>query len=137
MTGVAQAPADTWIRRHRLLCYFGLTYAISWPLFLLSRFVGGSLGAVFIVIGAFGPPLAAAITIRPSGDSLNEWLRAIIRWRIPVDLGFGLGCLAHPAVRSSRIRCASGAGLLLHLAVQRVLIAVMRGRLGLPAPARH
>jgi uncharacterized protein len=84
MTGVAQMPADTWIRRHSLIFYFGLTYAISWPLFLLSRLVGGTLGTVFIVIGAFGPPLAAAIAIRLSGDSLNEWLRTIVRWRVSV-----------------------------------------------------
>ena len=81
---VAQAPADTWIRRHRLIFYFALTYVISWPLWLLSRLAGGTLGTVLIVIGAFGPPLAAAITIRYSGDSLTEWLRAIICWRVPV-----------------------------------------------------
>ena len=83
---VARAPADTWIRRHKLIFYFALAYAISWPLFLLSRLTGGTLGTVFIVIGAFGPPLAAAITIRYSGESLSEWLRAIVRWRVPVRL---------------------------------------------------
>jgi hypothetical protein len=40
-TAVGPAPADTWIRRHRLLFYFALTYAISWLLFLLSRLAGG------------------------------------------------------------------------------------------------
>jgi uncharacterized protein len=81
---VAQAPADMWIRRHKLIFYFALAYAISWPLWLLSRLAGGTLGTVFIVIGAFGPPLAAAITMRYSGESLSEWLRAIVRWRVPV-----------------------------------------------------
>lgn len=173
-----------------------MTYAISWPLWSLSRLAGGTLGTVLLVIGAFGPPLAAAITIRYSGESLTEWLRSIVRWRVPVrfyayafglpvlimavmnavlavlgqqpdlslllgripaylqtllitavifggqeepgwrgfalptgtaarsagrdaDLGFRLGCLAHPVVRSCRVRCASGARLLLHLAVQQ------------------
>ena len=84
MTTVDRALAKTWILRHRLIFYFALTYAISWPLWLLSRLAGGTLGTVLIVIGAFGPPLAAAITLRYSGDSLKEWLRKIVRWRVPV-----------------------------------------------------
>jgi hypothetical protein len=62
MTAAAPAPADTWIRRHRLIFYFALAYAISWPLFLLSRLTGGTFGTVLLVVGGFGPPLAAAIT---------------------------------------------------------------------------
>jgi membrane protease YdiL (CAAX protease family) len=92
MTALEPAPADTWIRRHRLISYFALAYAISWPLWLLSRLAGGTVGTVLLVIGAFGPPLAAAITIRLSGGSLSEWLRAIIRWRVPVRFyGYALG----------------------------------------------
>jgi uncharacterized protein len=83
-TPVARAPAETWIRRHRLIFYFALTYAISWPLWLLSRLIGGTAGTVLLVIGGFGPILAAAITIRNSGNSLAEWLRKIVRWRVPI-----------------------------------------------------
>ena len=75
MTAAAQAPADTWIRRHRLIFYFALTYAISWPLWLLSRLAGGTLGTALLVVGAFGPLLAAAITIRYSGGSMRSGLR--------------------------------------------------------------
>ena len=70
LRGTQRRKADTWIRRHRLIFYFALTYAISWPLWLLSRLAGGTLGTVLLVIGGFGPLLAAAITIRYSGDSL-------------------------------------------------------------------
>jgi membrane protease YdiL (CAAX protease family) len=84
LRGTQRRKADTWIRRHRLIFYFALTYAISWPLWLLSRLASGTLGTVLLVIGGFGPLLAAAITIRYSGDSLAEWLRKIIRWRVPV-----------------------------------------------------
>jgi membrane protease YdiL (CAAX protease family) len=92
MTALEPAPADSWTRRHRLISYFALAYAISWPLWLLSRLAGGTVGTVLLVIGAFGPPLAAAITIRLSGGSLSEWLRAIIRWRVPVRFyGYALG----------------------------------------------
>jgi uncharacterized protein len=96
MSSVAQAPATTWIQRHRLICYFALTYAISWPLWLLSRLAGGTLGTVLLVIGAFGPPLAAAVTIRYSGGSLREWLRSIVRCQVPV--GFYAYALGLPAL---------------------------------------
>ena len=92
MSAVAQASATTWIQRHRLIFYFALTYAISWPLWLLSRLAGGTPGTVLLVIGAFGPALAAAITIRYSGDSLKDWLRKIVRWRVPVGFyAYALG----------------------------------------------
>jgi membrane protease YdiL (CAAX protease family) len=94
MTEVAAAPADTWVRQHQLIVYFALTYAISWPLWILSRLAGGTLGTVLLVVGGFGPLLAAAIMIRYSGESLIEWLRAIIRWRVPV--GFYVYALALP-----------------------------------------
>jgi uncharacterized protein len=91
-TTVDRPPAKTWIQRHRLIFYFALTYAISWPLWLLSRLAGGTLGTVLLVIGAFGPPLAAAITLRYSGDSLRGWLRSIVRWRAPVGFyAYALG----------------------------------------------
>jgi membrane protease YdiL (CAAX protease family) len=92
MSSVARASTSTWIQRHRLIFYFALTYAISWPLWLLSRLAGRTPGTVLLVIGAFGPALAAAITIRYSGDSLKEWLRKIVHWRVPVGFyGFALG----------------------------------------------
>ena len=94
MTALKPAPADTWMRRHRMISYFALTYAISWPLWLLSRLAGGTTGMVLLVAGAFGPMLAAAIIIRYSGDSLNQWLRSIVRWR--VGIGFYAYALGLP-----------------------------------------
>ena len=52
-----------------------------WPFWLLCRLAGGPIGTVLIVIGSFGPMLAAGIVIRSTGSSLMEWLRTIIRWR--------------------------------------------------------
>src|SRR4029450_8359184 len=72
-------------RRHPLLWYFALAYAISWPFWVLSRLTGGTVGIVMIVVGGFGPMLAAAIVLRWNGESLTEWLRGINRWRVPIS----------------------------------------------------
>jgi hypothetical protein len=69
---------------HPLIFYFALTYAISWPLWLLSRLAGGTLGTVLLVIGGFGPMIAAAVTLRRSGGSLSDWARGLLRWRVPI-----------------------------------------------------
>lgn len=85
MTTAVTGPRRTTLAsRHPLLFYFALTYAISWPLWLLSRLIGGPLGTVVIVAGGFGPMIAAAITIHRSGGSLSEWARRILRWRVPI-----------------------------------------------------
>jgi membrane protease YdiL (CAAX protease family) len=74
--------SETRIGRHPLIWYFALTYAFSWPFWLLSHLAGGTLAIVFIVIGGFGPMTAAAIIISRTGGSLSEWLRSILRWRV-------------------------------------------------------
>jgi membrane protease YdiL (CAAX protease family) len=78
--------------RHPLVHYFALTYAISWPFFLLSRQVGGGFAITLIVIGGFGPMVAAAWTVVRSGGSISEWLRPILRWRVgPQYYAYALG----------------------------------------------
>jgi membrane protease YdiL (CAAX protease family) len=52
----------------------------------------GTLGIILIVIGAFGPMLAAAIVISRTGGSLSEWLQSILRWRVsPLYYAYALG----------------------------------------------
>ena len=46
-----KARTGTLASRHPLIFYFALTYAISWPLWLLSRLAGGPLGTLLLVIG--------------------------------------------------------------------------------------
>ena len=59
-----------------------MTYLISWPCWLLASLLGGNVRTLVIVIGGFGPVMAAVVTILRSGDSLREWARGIVRWRI-------------------------------------------------------
>jgi len=90
------AGRETLAGRRPLIFYFALTYAISWPFFLLASQLGGSLRTLVIVIGGFGPAVAAAVTIWRSGGSLREWARGIVRWRVPV--GYYLYALGLPVL---------------------------------------
>ena len=82
MNSTSTSKSETRMGRHPLIWYFGLTYAFSWPMWLLSHLTGGTLSIVFIVIGGFGPMSAAAIVISRTGGSLSQWLRSILRWRV-------------------------------------------------------
>src|SRR4029450_6804746 len=42
-------------RRHPMLWYFALAYAISWPFWALSHLTGGTVGIGMIGIGGVGP----------------------------------------------------------------------------------
>ena len=84
MTTTATTARESLARRHPLIFFFVLAYAISWPFWLLASQLGGSLRTLVIVIGGFGPAIAAAVTLWRSGGSLSEWARGIVRWRVPV-----------------------------------------------------
>jgi hypothetical protein len=49
MTAAAQVPANTWIRRHALIFYFALTYAILAAV-VDVRLTGGILATVLLVV---------------------------------------------------------------------------------------
>ena len=84
MTTTATTAPGTLAGRHPLIFFFVLTYAISWPFWLLASQLDGNLRTLLIVIGGFGPMTAAAVTIRRSGGSLRQWARGIVHWRVPV-----------------------------------------------------
>jgi membrane protease YdiL (CAAX protease family) len=80
---IAARRITLWVRRHPLLAYFGLTYALSWlawiPWVLGNR---DAVGAVLFIVGGFGPPASAAIVTRFTGGSVRTWARPIVHWRV-------------------------------------------------------
>jgi putative ABC transport system ATP-binding protein len=81
--------AEPWVRRHSFLAFVGLTYAISWSLWLVAALGGGT---VPFLLGALGPMAAAAVVTRARGESLAAWLRPAWHWRVsPVWWLYALG----------------------------------------------
>jgi membrane protease YdiL (CAAX protease family) len=75
-----------WIRHHRIAAFFLLAYAISWSLegviVLLEMepswmwwFIGGFLGPL-------APAVAAGVVLYSSGESVREWLKNVLSWRV-------------------------------------------------------
>ena len=68
------------VRRRPLVSFFLIAYAISWVAW------GGAylgLGMLGVVIGGFGPLLAAWIVTSIEGSTLS-WARRIVVWRVPL-----------------------------------------------------
>jgi uncharacterized protein len=78
-------PTPGWVTTHPIVSFVGLTYAISWSLWLVAYLLGeGSiLAGVVFVAGAFGPAAAAVVVLKLVGEPLGVWARAIVRWRVP------------------------------------------------------
>ncbi|MGQ1839690.1 CPBP family intramembrane glutamic endopeptidase [Kocuria turfanensis] len=71
-----------WTARHPLVAFFTLAYAWSWACW--APLLAGAGGTVLLVLGGFGPLVAAWTVQRLAGESLRPWARAIVRWRVPV-----------------------------------------------------
>jgi membrane protease YdiL (CAAX protease family) len=87
------ARRDGWVRRHPLVSFFVLAYAISWTAWA-GAYLG--LGSVGIAIGGFGPLVAAWIVTRKTDGSVGDWARQIVAWRVPPR--FYLYALGLPAL---------------------------------------
>jgi len=68
-------------RRHPLGTFVTLAYAISWTLWVPALFGAG--GMALLALGAFGPAVAAGLVVRWNGWSIQDWLRPLVRWRVP------------------------------------------------------
>lgn len=70
-----------WVRNHPLGTYILLAYTLSWSFWAVALLGGGM---PLLVIGAFGPAVAAWLVTRWTGGSVREWLRPLLRWRVPL-----------------------------------------------------
>lgn len=69
------------LKRHPLLAFFVLAYAITWPGWWLEA-AGSQFGAL---LGYFGPAIAAILVSAIAGgrEALGELLVRLFRWRVP------------------------------------------------------
>ncbi|WP_411964371.1 lysostaphin resistance A-like protein [Haloferax sp. YSMS24] len=73
------------IAAHPVVSFFVLTYAITWtidaPVLLFDMPPSWAVWGLF-TLGALGPFLAAAIVLWASGESIREWFKPRLRWRL-------------------------------------------------------
>ncbi len=69
--------------RHPLTSFFVLAFAFSWGCWSVSVLgYRGGVATALLVLGAFGPLVAALIMVRLTGDSVKRWFRGLFRWRV-------------------------------------------------------
>lgn len=68
------------IRNHQIALFFILTIAITWGIWIPTLLVQKS-SLLGLLVGAFGPALAALLVTWISGESVRAWVRSVIAWR--------------------------------------------------------
>ena len=73
--------ARGWVQRHPVIAYVALAYTVSWLTWLPALLGVG--GLALIILGGFGPLVAAWVVTRYTDSSVRAWARQIVRWRVP------------------------------------------------------
>ena len=72
------------IAAHPLVAFLGITFGFSWSTWFLGSLVQSTqialLGA--IIVGGFGPGIAAIVVRWATGRSVRTWLVTLLRWRV-------------------------------------------------------
>jgi membrane protease YdiL (CAAX protease family) len=74
---------------YQIILFFVLTFVITWSMFIPAvKFLPEERQTILIILGAFGPFIAAVIVIWISKGrtELRNWFRQIFRFRIPIVL---------------------------------------------------
>jgi uncharacterized protein len=77
-------PTDSlhrWVQRHPVIAYVALAYTLSWLTWLPVLLGVG--GIALIILGGFGPLVAALVVTQYTGSSVRAWARQIVQWRVP------------------------------------------------------
>lgn len=77
---VSRSRFVAWARRHPLGGFVALAYGISWTAWIVALLGGGM---PLIVVGVFGPAVAAGLVTSWTGGSVRGWLRPLWHWRVP------------------------------------------------------
>ena len=62
--------------------FVALTFALTWGLWIPVLLANPDAGPWALVLGGFGPALAAAIMVRVGGRTVWSWLRSIVIFRV-------------------------------------------------------
>ena len=105
-------PVGAFVADRKGVTFFALTLTLSWAVWV-PGVVGlvdfGSLVLGAIVVGGFGPLVAAAIVTWLVGDSLHAWTGQVLRWRVrPRWYLVGLGVPLVLIVATSGVYVALG-----------------------------
>jgi membrane protease YdiL (CAAX protease family) len=81
-----QSPLVSWLKRHQLLAFFVLAYAITWGgwwLLIAFKLISNSLVATVFYPG-WGPAIAALVLTALVGGKrgLREFFSSFVRWRV-------------------------------------------------------
>jgi membrane protease YdiL (CAAX protease family) len=107
-----------WVARHQLSSYFVLAFAWSWLLWL--PLLLGSGGPALLVLGGFGPLVAALAVTWLAGEPVGEWVRRLWLRRVPARwwaCALGLPLLLYGVVNA--VLAASGRPVDWSLALER------------------
>ncbi len=69
----------------RAAAFVLLTFALSWVLWVPVLLADPDAGQWMLVLGGFGPALAAAVMVRVGGGDVWSWLRGIAVFRLPAS----------------------------------------------------
>jgi membrane protease YdiL (CAAX protease family) len=80
-------------RRRPVGSYVALAFGISWGCWSAPALgYRDGAGSVLLLLGGFGPLMAALIMVRATGGSPKQWFKALFRWRVaPRWYAFALG----------------------------------------------
>jgi len=69
--------------RHPLTSYVVLAFGFSWACWSVPALgYRAGAGAVLLLLGGFGPLIAALVMTRLTGNSVKRWFTGLFRWRV-------------------------------------------------------
>jgi hypothetical protein len=118
MSGRSRTRITSFAQRYPAVTYFILTLAQSWGVWIPTLTAGVEIG---IIIGSFGPAVAAAVVTRLRGHSVRDWLRTVVeprtslRWYVAalgVPVAWGGAIIAGLALWTGSVDTAELIGFL-------------------------